>query len=128
MTSPVDTSVKHFHSDMLNAPVLSGTAGSLISVLDACLVNGFDLKSATGLVVAGGVATLSFSGTHSATVGSVILVAGSSITALNGEQKVTEVASGVVRFATDEADATASGTITFKMAGRSARPTLWPPE
>jgi hypothetical protein len=116
MTSVVDTSVKHFHNVMVGAPVLSGTEGALIAVLDACLVTGFDTKSATSLVVAGGVATLAFSGSHSATVDSVVLVAGSSIAALNGEQKVTAIGAGVVRFATSEADATASGTITFKMA------------
>lgn len=38
-----DTSVKYLHSAMPGAPVLSGTAGSLISVLDACLVNGLSL-------------------------------------------------------------------------------------
>lgn len=116
MTSVVDTSVKHFKSAMANAPVLSGAAGTLISLLDACLVDGFDLKTATSLVVSGGEATLSFSGTHSATVDSVILVAGSSLTALNGEQKVTTVGSDFVRFATAQADGTATGTITFKMA------------
>lgn len=116
MTSVVDTSVKHFTSAMLNAPVLNGVAGSLISLLDACLKDGFDLKTATSLVVADGVATLAYSGTHSATVDCVILVAGSSIADLNGEQRVTEVAAGVVKFATDAADGTATGTITFKIA------------
>lgn len=116
MTSVVDTSVKHFHNVMVGAPVLNGVAGALIGVLDACLVTGFDIKAATSLVVVDGVATLSFSGSHSATVDSVVLVAGSSIDALNGEQKVTAIASGVVKFATAQANATASGTITFKMA------------
>lgn len=116
MTSVVDTSVKIFTSQMVGAPALTGAAGSKIGVLDACLVNGFDLKSATSLVVAGGVATLSFAGLHSAIVDSVVLVEGSSIAALNGEQKVTAIGAGVVRFATAEANATATGTITFKMA------------
>lgn len=116
MTSVVDTSVKHFSSSMLNAPVLNGVAGSLISVLDACLKDGFDLKTATSLVVAAGVATLTFTGTHSATQDSVILVAGSSVTALNGEQKITSVGTNIVKFATAAADGTATGTITFKMA------------
>jgi hypothetical protein len=31
-----------------SAPVLSGTAGSLISILDACLVNGYGTKAAAG--------------------------------------------------------------------------------
>lgn len=116
MASPVDTSVKFFRSTMFAAPVLNGTAGAHISVLTACLVTGFDTKTATSLVVASGVAALSFSGSHSAMVDSVVLVEGSSIAALNGEQKVTSLAAGVVRFATAEADATATGTITFKMA------------
>ena len=118
MTSVVDTSVKHFRSDAVGAPVLSGTAGSLIAVLSACLVDGYDVKSATSLVVASGVATLSFAGTHSATVDSVVLVAGvtGALTALNGEQKVVSIAAGVVRFATAAADGTATGTINFKMA------------
>ena len=116
MASPVDTSVKFFHSLMANAPALSGTVGSQIAILDAVLKDGFDLKTATSLVVAGGVATLTFSGTHSAVVDSVILVAGSSIAALNGEQKVTAVGANTVSFATAAADGTATGTITFKMA------------
>lgn len=116
MASPVDTSVKFFHSSMSNAPVLNGVAGSLISLLDACLKDGFDLKTATSLVVAGGVATLTFTGTHASVVDSVLLVSGSSISALNGEQKVTARTPTTVSFATAAADGTATGTITFRMA------------
>jgi hypothetical protein len=115
MTSVVDTSVKYFNNTMTGAPVLNGTAGSLIALLDAVLVNGFDLKTPNSLTVAGGVATLAFTGSHSAQVDSVILVAGSSIAALNGEQKVTAVGPGVVKFATAAADGVASGTLSFKM-------------
>ncbi|RRH80119.1 hypothetical protein EH244_31065 [Variovorax beijingensis] len=116
MASVVDTSVKHFNSTMSGAPALSGTAGSLIALLDAVLVNGFDLKNATSLTVAGGVATLAFTGSHSAQVDSVITLSGSSVAALNGEQKVTAIAPGAVKFATAAADGAASGAVTFKMA------------
>jgi hypothetical protein len=116
MTSVVDTSVKHFHSGMAGAPILNGVAGSLLGVLDACLRDGFDLKAVTTLVVAAGVATMSFSGSHSATVDSVVLVAGSDLAALNGEQKITALGIGFVKFATAAANTTATGTITFKMA------------
>ncbi|WP_029524872.1 hypothetical protein [Polaromonas glacialis] len=115
MTSVVDTSVKHFHSAMVGAPILNGVAGSMISLLDACLKDGFDTKVASSLVVSGGIATLSFTGTHSASVDSVVLVTGSSIAALNGEQKVTAIGAGLVRFATAAADG-AAGTPSFKMA------------
>lgn len=117
MTSVVDTSVKHFHNLMAGAPVLSGTVGAMIGVLDACLINGFDVKTGTSLVVAAGVATLSFTGSHSATVDSVILVSGvTDITALNGEQKITAIGAGFVKFATAAANGTVAGTISFKMA------------
>lgn len=119
MASPVDTSVKFFTEEMAGAPALSGTAGALIAVLDACLVDGFGSKTATSVTVAGGIATVAFSGGASAAVAqSVILVAGATgaWTDLNGEQKVLSANTTTVTFATALADGTATGTITFKMA------------
>lgn len=121
MTSPVDTSVKHFLSTMSGAPTLSGTAGSLIALLDAVLVNGFDTKTLTSLTVLAGVATAAFSGSHSAIVDSVIQVAGvtggpTGYAGHNGEQKATAVSAGVVKYATTLPDGTYTGTITIKMA------------
>ncbi|MBT2304706.1 hypothetical protein J7E70_30260 [Variovorax paradoxus] len=119
MTSPVDTSVKFFTSQMVNAPALSGTAGAMVALLDACLVTGFDMKALTSLVVAGGIATATYTGTHSAVSDSVVLIAGvtGGLTALNGEQKITsKPGSTSVTFATAAADGTAAGTITMKMA------------
>ena len=121
MASPVDTSVKHFLSSMTGAPVLSGTVGSMIALLDALLVTGFDTKTLTSLTVAGGVATAAFAGQHSAMVDSVILVAGvaggpAGWAGHNGEQKVTGVGAGLVRFATTLPDGTYTGTISIKMA------------
>lgn len=118
MTSPVDTSVKFFRSSMSGAPVLTAQPGSLIALLDALLLNGFDTKVATSLTVADGVATLAFTGSHSAELDTVIAVSGvtGSLVALNGEQKVTAVAPGVVKFATAAANGTAAGTASFKMA------------
>lgn len=119
MASPVDTSVKFFTDEMVGAPTISGTAGALISVLDACLVNGFGSKTATGVTVAGGIATVTFpGGASAATAQAVILVAGAtgSWTDLNGEQKVLSANTTTVTFATALADGTATGTITFKIA------------
>lgn len=118
MPSVVDTSVKHALSTMVNAMVVNGTAGAGIGLLDAFLVTGWDVKAATSLTVTNGVATLSFTGTHSATVDSVVLVAGvtGDMTGLNGEQKITATGSGFIRFATAEANGTAAGTPIFRMA------------
>ena len=119
MTSLVDTSVKFFHSAMVGAPVLTGAVGQLIPLLDACLKDGFDTKTLVSLVVSGGVATATYTGTHSAVVDGVVLIAGvtGALTALNGEQKITSKPGATsVTFATAAADGTAAGTITMKMA------------
>lgn len=117
MASTVDTTVKHYRSDMPGAPVLNGVPGSKISQLDACLVTGYGLKAATSLVVASGIATLTFAGGASAAwPDAVILVAGASNAALNGEQKVLSANTATVTFATAEADGTDAGTVTFKIA------------
>jgi hypothetical protein len=89
-----DTSVKYFHSGLTGAPVLSGTAGSLVAVLDACLVNGFAVSAVASLVVASNIATATISGGHSAEVGSVVLVSGATPSGLNSEKKVLSVGAG----------------------------------
>lgn len=108
--------VKFFHSGMVSAPVLSGTAGAMLGVLDACLKDGFGSKSVTSLVVSGGVATMNVTGSHSQEVGTTVLVAGATPSGLNGPHLVTAVTGTSVSFATTESDGTATGTITFKMA------------
>lgn len=118
MTSVVDTSVKFAISSMQDAPLINGTAGSLIAALDAFLVNGFANKQVTSGVVSGGVCRLSFTGQSAAMAHSVILVAGitGANAALNGEQRVTAVASSWVEFKTDLPDGAVTGSISFKMA------------
>lgn len=119
MTSPVDTSVKFFHSDMAGAPVLNGAAGRLIALLDACLVNGWGAVPATSLVVSGGVATVAFNGSFAGVAESVLLVSGVTgvlAGALNGEQKIIAVGTGTASFATAAPNGTAAGAISIKMA------------
>lgn len=113
-----DTTVKYFHSGMPNAPVLSGSAGALIAVLDACLVNGLNLQTLDSLVIAGGIATATrAAGITGPEVGSVQLIAGATPAGLNGEQKVLSVTATAYTFATTGiADQAATGTITSKQA------------
>ncbi|MBB3642613.1 hypothetical protein [Variovorax atrisoli] len=122
MASVVDTTVKYFSSLMSGAPALSGTVGSLLGVIRACLKDGFDLKTLSSLTVAGGVATAAFTGSHSAQIDSVVLIAGvtggpSGWAGMNGEQKITgKPGAASVNFATNLPDGTYTGTITMKMA------------
>jgi hypothetical protein len=121
MASPVDTSVKNFNSAMSGALALSGTQNALAVMLDAYLKDGSDTKTLTSLTVAGGVASAAFTGTHAAIAGSVVLIAGvtggpAGFAGHNGEQRVTAVGAGLVRYATTLPDGAYTGAITMKMA------------
>lgn len=112
------TEVKYFHSSMIGSPVVSGSQGSLVAMLDACLVNGFGLKTVDTLVVAGGVATANISTGHSAIQYCVVEISGATPAGLNGQKRATVVGTNTVSFdATGISDQTATGTITLKIAG-----------
>lgn len=111
--------VKYMHSGMAGAPALNGTVGSIIAILDACLINGFGLKTVDSLVVASNVATMTISTGHSFEVGSVPVISGvtGALSALNGEWRVTATTTNTVTFdAPGIANGTAAGTITTKVA------------
>ena len=110
------TKTKSFTSAMTGAPVLSGTAGALIAVLDAVLVNGFGLQTASSVTITGGIATVNVASTPSAIVGTVVVVAGATPAGLNGEQQVTATTGNSVSFAIGLPDQAATGTITMKVA------------
>lgn len=113
----MSTTVKYFHSAMNGAPTLNGTAGSLIAVLDACLVNGFNMKTVDSLVVASNVATMTMStGVGAFEVDAIVLVSGATPAGLNGAQRITAVSANSVSFATTGiANQTATGTISAKL-------------
>lgn len=112
----MNTSVKFFHSAMQGAPVLSGSAGSLIAVLDL-LVNGMGVRPVDSLSVSNGVATLTAAGSQlDAHV--VLEVSGVGNQLLNGQKRVLSSSPGVVTFAApDVPDGVAAGNITAKLAG-----------
>ena len=110
--------VKYFHNAQQGAPAVSGTAGSLVAMLDAVLIDGFNTKTFDSLAIASNVATASISaGAHGFTAGDVILVNVTSPAALNTEWMVTSVGANAVLFATSGiSDQSATGTITIKIA------------
>ncbi len=115
-----DTSVKFFTSEMPAAPGLNRNAGSLIDVLNACLVNGFGLQVATRFVVTDkeGVMTVPqpFAGLRM----SVIEISGCADASFNGEYKLTEVSADGLRlsFPVDAPDGLVAGSsIQVKAAG-----------
>lgn len=114
----VSTSVKWAVSSMLGAPVLNGTAGSMIAVLDAFLVNGFGTKAVDNAQVTNGVCRLAITGNSAALDHSVIVLVGvtGGGAVLNGEQRVKAATASYVEFACSQSDGPLTGTITFKIA------------
>lgn len=111
-----DTSVKRIHESMRGAPVLNGVAGSLIGLLDTFLVNGWGLATANSLSVSGGVATLTMPAGSEFEDHCVVLIAGATPAALNGEQRIATTNGATLTFPTTVADGPATGTITVKYA------------
>ncbi len=114
---PLQTDVKFFTSAMPGAPALNNAAGSIIPVLDACLVNGFDTKTLDSLVVSSNVATATIAAGHSYRKYAVIEISGATPSELNGQHRITSTTGTTFTFETTGiADQTATGTITSKMA------------
>lgn len=111
------TSVKYFDSEMVGAAVLSGgAAGSLVAILDECLVTGRGLMPCT-VSVSGGIATAAVAGGHVFRAGVVVLMAGAAVTSINGEHRLTATTVGSVTFpAPGVADGAVAGSITIKLA------------
>lgn len=114
----ISTAVKWAVSSMTGAPTLNGTAGSLIAVLDAFLVNGFGTKAVDSAVVTNGICRLAITGASAAVDHCVIQLAGvtGSGAVLNGLQRVKTATPSYVEFACDLPDGALTGTITFKIA------------
>lgn len=115
-----DTTVKFFTSSMSGAPVIGSANGSLITALDACLVNGFGEVTLNSLEVSSNVATGTISTGHQFAMigdtGPVITIAGATPSALNGQWRIASVPNSTTfTFATSGISSqTATGTITAK--------------
>ena len=111
--------VKWLHSGMAGGPVLSNNWGDMTALLDACLVNGFNLKVVTAITRSGTTATATLGSGHGFVVDQVILVAGCDQGEYNGEFTVTAISLTTVSYkvnGTPVTPATAAGTITMKVA------------
>ncbi len=99
--------IKYFDNTMPGAPQLTNAWGAMTGVLDACLVNGFNLLAVASLTSAGGVATATVSAGHLYRVGQVLVVSGAGEAEYNGEVKVLT---------------TTSMTFTYAIAGTPVSP------
>lgn len=112
--------IKWFHDEMQGAPELTQDPGSMIALLDACLLNGFNLLTLDTLTYDSqtGEATGTTSSSHGFVRDQVILINGADQAEYNGEQRVTWIDSASFRYkpAAAPSATTATGTISAKAA------------
>lgn len=108
----------YFSSEDAGAPQASSDAGASLGILAACLTTGFNLKTATSLTVASGVATLTCNNHgFTSTVGKIIEIKGATPAVLNGKWQPTYHDTNTLKFnCPGVADGTATGTITVQRA------------
>jgi len=111
--------VKYFNSGMTGAPQISNNWGDLVTMLDACLVNGFALKAIDTLTFADGVATATISAGHAYRPEQVVEIAGADQPEYNGEVRVIAATATSFTFAvtgTPVSPATSATSLSAKVA------------
>lgn len=108
--------VQWFTSDNLNAPKLTNTWGSMIDVLDECLINGFGTQALISLQIQDGVGIATFANPHKINQFQWIEISGAGTPELNAEFKVLGITSNTLEFLVDLPDQTATGSIACKLA------------
>jgi hypothetical protein len=101
------------------ALTLSDTAGKLIAILDACLVNGYAVGTVSSITRSGTTATITFSAAHGLLDrGNYVTIAGADQAEYNGEFELIPATSTTATFTVSGSPATpATGTITATKTG-----------
>lgn len=107
---------KLFRSGDFGAPVMNGNNGTLINVLDACLVTGYNSRSGLAIARVGDIATATFN-SHGYTRDQVVELAGADQAEYNGQFRILSNTTNTFTFKVSESAVTpATGTITCKVA------------
>lgn len=109
------TDIKFYVHSNNNAPQLQNAYGSMIGVLDACLVNGISLGQISSLTAIGTTVTAVFSTAHNLLQYQVLKLAGANQSEYNGEHRILTVpnaTSVTFQLATAPSVTTATGAMT----------------
>ena len=112
------TDIKFFVHSNNNAPQLQNAYGSMIGVLDACLVNGISLGLVSTLTAVGTTVTAVFSNAHNLMQYQVLKITGANQAEYNGEHRILTVpnaTSVTFQLASAPSVTTATGTITSSL-------------
>ena len=112
------TDIKFYVHSNNNAPQLQNAYGSMIGVLDACLVNGVSLGLVSTLTAIGTTVTAVFSTAHNLLQYQVLKIAGANQSEYNGEHRILTVpnaTSVTFQLANAPSVTTASGVITASL-------------
>ena len=83
--------VKFFTSKNNNAPQLQNVQGSMLSLLDACLVSGIQVGTVLSLTAVGTIATATFGVVHNLMKHQVIRISGATQAEFNGNFKIKQI-------------------------------------
>jgi len=114
-----DLTVKYFNSGMTGAPQISNNWDDLVTMLNACLVNGFALKAIDTLTFAEGVATATITAGHAYQPHQVVLVAGAEQPEYNRSSRVLTTTMTAFTYAvagTPVSPATTTTSLSAKVA------------
>ena len=112
--------VKWFDSRFHGIPTLNGTPGSMVALLDACLINGFGQTNIITITVLNKKATIVIQDGVQFFRKSVVAIAGFSNSALNTEYRVTKSEIGKLEIELDAPDgplAITAGTVKYAPIG-----------
>ena len=112
------TDIKFYVHTNNNAPQLQNAYGSMINVLDACLVNGINIGTISSLTASGSTVTALFSSAHNLMQYQVIKITGANQREFNGEHRILTVQNAqsvTFELAVAPSTTTATGTITASL-------------
>lgn len=112
------TDIKFYVHTNNNAPQLQNAYGSMINVLDACLVNGINIGTISSLTASGTTITALFSSAHNLMQYQVIKITGAVQPEFNGEHRILTVPNAqsvTFELAAAPSTTTATGTITASL-------------
>lgn len=112
------TDIKFYVHTNNNAPQLQNAYGSMINVLDACLINGINIGTVSSLTVSGTTVTATFGAAHNLMQYQVIKIAGAAQPEFNGEHRILTIpdsSSFTFELAVTPSVTTATGAISASL-------------